>query len=52
MLFICVPGGLENVVREMSEPAPSRTLPPASDDQPDMERIQEIANRHGCELMA
>jgi hypothetical protein len=29
MLFILVPGGIEDVIRANSEPAPSRTLPPA-----------------------
>ncbi|MDQ3630476.1 MAG: quercetin 2,3-dioxygenase, partial [Actinomycetota bacterium] len=31
MLFIMTPGGFENLVREMSVPAKSRTLPPPSD---------------------
>jgi quercetin dioxygenase-like cupin family protein len=52
MLFICTPGGnFENVVREMSVPARSRTLPPPSDEEPDMERIAAIAEANGCELL-
>jgi quercetin dioxygenase-like cupin family protein len=52
MLFICTPGGnFENVVREMSMPARSRTLPPPSDEDPDMERIAAIAEANGCELL-
>ena len=53
MLFICTPGGnFENVVREMSESAESRTLPPPSDEEPDLERIAAIAEANGCELLA
>jgi quercetin dioxygenase-like cupin family protein len=51
MLFICTPGGFEDLVRDMSEPAASRTLPPAPEGEPDMERMQAIANKHGCELL-
>src|SRR2546421_9100024 len=43
MLFICTPGGnFENMLREMSEPATSRTFPPPSDEGPDLERIAAI----------
>ncbi len=52
MLCICVPGGFESLVRGMSEPAGSRTLPPAPEGPPDMERIAAIARAHGCELLA
>lgn len=52
MLFICTPGGLEDLVREMSVPAASRTLPPPSDGPPDMELVAAIAVAHGCELLA
>lgn len=52
MLFICTPGGFEKLVREMSVPARSRTLPPPSDEEPDMERIGAIAEANGCELLA
>ena len=51
MLFIFTPGGFEELVREMSEPAGSRTLPPPSEEAPDMERIAAIAGRYGCELL-
>ena len=51
MLFICTPGGFEKLVREMSEPAGARTLPPPSDQEPDMERIAAIAEANGCELL-
>lgn len=51
MLFILTPGGFENLVMAMSEPAGSRTLPPPSDEEPDMERIAAIAKAHGAELL-
>jgi quercetin dioxygenase-like cupin family protein len=51
MLFICTPGGFEDLVRDMSEPAGSRTLPPPPEGEPDMERIAAIAQKHGCELL-
>jgi len=52
MLFICTPGGFEDLVREMSVPAASRTLPPPSDSPPDLELVAAIAVAHGCELLA
>lgn len=51
MLFIFTPGGFEEVIREMGEPARTRTLPPPSDEEPDLERIQSIAVDHDCELL-
>jgi len=50
MLFICTPGGFENLVREMSVPAQSRTLPPPS--EPDFEMVARVARENGCELLA
>jgi quercetin dioxygenase-like cupin family protein len=50
MLFICTPGGFENLVRNMSEPAASRSVPPPS-EPPDIEWVQAIAEKHGCELL-
>ena len=52
MLFIFTPGGFERLIREMSEPARERALPPAgSDEELDFERIQEIASANGAELL-
>jgi quercetin dioxygenase-like cupin family protein len=51
MLFICSPGGFEDLVLAMSEPAGSRTLPPPPEGAPDMERMAAIAAAHGCELL-
>jgi quercetin dioxygenase-like cupin family protein len=52
MLFICTPGGFEDLVIAMSEPARTRTLPPPSDEEPDIEQIAAIAEAHGAELLA
>src|SRR4029453_3559538 len=38
MLFITVPGGLEALIRDTSEPAPSRTLPPPPPPPPPAEK--------------
>jgi hypothetical protein len=35
----------------MSEPAAGRTIPPPSDEQPDMDQVAAIAARYGCELL-
>jgi quercetin dioxygenase-like cupin family protein len=51
MLFICTPAGFENLVRDMSVPAETRTLPPASDEEPDMEMVATVAQRYDCELL-
>jgi hypothetical protein len=52
MLFIMTPGGFEDLVRDMSVPAKSRTLPPASEKEPDWEHVAAVAKAHGCELLA
>jgi quercetin dioxygenase-like cupin family protein len=51
MLFIMVPGGMEEVVRATSEPAGSRTLPPPPDEEPDIDAITAIVKQHGYELL-
>lgn len=51
MLFICTPAGFEELVRAMSVPADSRTLPPPSNEMPDFARIARIAQAHGAELL-
>jgi quercetin dioxygenase-like cupin family protein len=52
MLFIMTPGGFENLVIGMSQPAKSRTLPPPSDEEPDWEHVAAVAAANGCELLA
>jgi quercetin dioxygenase-like cupin family protein len=54
MLFIMVPGGMEDVVRATSEPAASRTLPPPPDQEPtaeEMEALKAVIKEHGYELL-
>ncbi len=51
MLFILTPGGFEDVVIAMSEPAGARTLPPPSSEEPDMAAIKSIAEAHGAEIL-
>jgi hypothetical protein len=54
MLFIMVPGGLENLVRTTSEPAPRRTVPPPPEREPnpaEIDQLKEIVAEHGYELL-
>lgn len=54
MLFIMVPGGMEEMVRATSEPAASRTLPPPPDEEPTVEEIEglkAVVKEHGYELL-
>jgi mannose-6-phosphate isomerase-like protein (cupin superfamily) len=51
MLFLMTPGGFEDLVVAMSRPAERRTLPPASDEEPDWEQVAAIAEAHGAELL-
>jgi quercetin dioxygenase-like cupin family protein len=54
MLFILVPGGIEEIIRATSEPAPSRTLPPPLEEEPtpeEIDRFKAIAKEHGYELL-
>ena len=52
MLFLMTPGGLEGLVRDMSVPARTRTLPPPSDEEPDWVHVAAVARAYGCELLA
>ena len=54
MLFIMVPGGMEDVIRVTSEPAMSRTLPPPPEKEPtpeEIEGLKAIVKEHGYELL-
>ena len=51
MLFLMTPGGFENMVIEMSQPAASRTLPPPATEEPDWARVAAIAQKYGNELL-
>jgi mannose-6-phosphate isomerase-like protein (cupin superfamily) len=52
MLFILTPGGFEDLVRAMSVPAETRSLPSQDGPPPDMERVRAIAATYGCELLS
>lgn len=54
MLFILVPGGIEDVMRLTSEPAATRTLPPSPEQEPSPEEIEGLKatiKEHGYELL-
>jgi quercetin dioxygenase-like cupin family protein len=54
MLFLLVPGGIEDVIRATSEHAPSRTLPPPPETEPtaeEVEQLKAIVKEHGYELL-
>ena len=53
MLFITVPGGLEDLIRDTSESAPSRTVPPPPEppDPAEMERLSALVAKRGYEFV-
>jgi quercetin dioxygenase-like cupin family protein len=51
MLFMLTPGGFEELVRDMSEPAGERRLPPPPEQSPDLEWVRAIAQKHHCDLL-
>lgn len=51
MLFIVTPGGFEDLVIGMSQPAETRTLPPPTSHDPDWEHIAAVAEANACELL-
>jgi quercetin dioxygenase-like cupin family protein len=51
MLFILTPGGFEGLVRATSDPARSRTLPPADHPMPDDEQMMAAQAAAGCALV-
>jgi len=54
MLFIMVPGGMEDLIRATSEPAASHTLPPPGEAEPtpeEIEGLKAIVKEHGYELL-
>ena len=51
MLFICTPGGFEDLVIDMSRPAESLTLPPTSTEEPDWDHVASVAAANRCELL-
>jgi quercetin dioxygenase-like cupin family protein len=51
VLFILTPGGFEGLIMATSMPAEARTVPPPSDEKPDIARLQEIVARFGGEIL-
>ena len=51
MLFILTPGGFENAITDLSTPARARTLPPASEEPPNMEGLEARIASYGCEMV-
>ena len=53
MLFIMVPSGLEALIRQTSQPAASRTVPPPPDAPPDwyLQRVKALGAELGYELL-
>lgn len=56
LLFILTPGGFENLVRLMSEPALCRTLPPtdkpgSGDESQDMAEMMSLIADYGIEML-
>jgi hypothetical protein len=54
MLFIMVPSGLEEMIRQTSQPAASRTVPPPPDGPPDpkyLQRVKAVGAELGYELL-
>ena len=47
-LFMLTPGGFEDLVRATSDPAHSRTLPPADHPMPDEEQMMAAQGAAGC----
>ena len=51
MLFILTPGGFEDAIRDLSAPARNRTLPPSSEQPPDVQGLEGRIASYGCELV-
>jgi quercetin dioxygenase-like cupin family protein len=50
-LLVAEPGGLENFVRALSEPAATLTMPPPLSQPPDFGKLASIAAEYGIELL-
>jgi hypothetical protein len=52
LLVTYAPGGIDRFFAEAGEQAPALTLPPPSDEPPDLERISAIGTRYGMDIRA
>ena len=50
-LLVVEPAGLEGMLRDLGEPAPTLTIPPASTEPPDMARIAQVVAEYGIEIL-
>ena len=51
MLFIVTPAGFEELVRLISVPAQSRSLPPGPQESADTADFPALVASYGCELL-
>ena len=51
VLAISSPAGFERFVVEAGQPAEALTLPPLDESPPDLERLAEVAAKHGMEIL-
>ena len=54
LLFVLSPGGFEDLIRDMGEPAKELSIPPQPEAPPDeaqMQQMAAIAARHGNEIL-
>ena len=51
VLNMCTPAGFEGFFRDLSEPAPSLTLPPMPDGPPDIARLIQTAATYGVDIL-
>jgi mannose-6-phosphate isomerase-like protein (cupin superfamily) len=51
LLFILTPGGMEEMIAGMSRPAERLELPHPPEEEPDWEKIAELASTYGNEIL-
>jgi mannose-6-phosphate isomerase-like protein (cupin superfamily) len=51
MLFLFTPGGFENLLRATSDPAVEARIPREGEGMPDFDKLPEIVQRYGCEIL-
>lgn len=52
MLYLFTPGGFENLLRATSDPAGEARIPREGEGMPDDDKLLEIVQRYGCEILA
>lgn len=51
MLFVLTPGGFEDAIRDLSTLARSHTLPPSTEQSPDLQGLEARIASYGCEMV-